>query len=33
MVAEKSNFPSNAKNNLAKIKVISKCKNYKPWKN
>ena len=32
MVAEKF-FPSNAKHSFAKDKVISKCKNDKPWKN
>ena len=33
MVAEKSNFSSNAKHNFAEGKVISKHKNDKPWKN
>ena len=32
MVAEKNNFSSNAWHNLAKGKVISKCKNHKPCK-
>ena len=32
MVAEKNNFSSNAWHNFAKDKVISKCKNDKPWK-
>ena len=32
MVAEKKNS-SNASHNFAKSKVISKCKNGKPWKN
>ena len=32
MVAEKNNFSSNAWHNFAKGKVISKCKNDKPWK-
>ena len=32
MVAEKNNFSSNAQLNFAKTKVISKCKNNKPWK-
>ena len=31
--AEKKNFSSNAWNNFAKGKVISKCKNDKPLKN
>ena len=33
MVVEKNNFSSNAWDNFAKDKVISKCKNEKPWKN
>ena len=33
MAAEKSNFSSNAWHEFAKDKVISKCKNNKPWKN
>ena len=33
MVAEKNNFSSNAQHNIAKGKVISECKNHKPWKN
>ena len=33
MVAEKNIFSSNAWHNFAKGKVISKCKNDKPWKN
>ena len=33
MVGEKNSFISNAWHNLAKSKVISKCKNDKPWKN
>ena len=33
MVAEKIFFSSNAQNNFSKGKVISKCKNDKPWKN
>ena len=33
VVAEKNNFSSNAQHNPAKVKVISKCKNGKPWKN
>ena len=33
MVAEKNNISSNALHNLAKGKVISKCKNDEPWKN
>ena len=32
MVAEKS-FSSNAYHNIAKSKVISKCKYHKPWRN
>ena len=32
MVADKNNFSSNAQHNFAKGKVISKCKNDKPWK-
>ena len=32
MVAEKK-LSSNASHNFAKGKVISKCKNDKPWKN
>ena len=32
MVAEKF-FSSNAEHNFTKSKVISKCKNDKPWKN
>ena len=32
MVREKNNFSSNAQQNFAKGKVISKCKNDKPWK-
>ena len=33
MVEEKNNFSSNAQCNFAQGKVISKCKNDKPWKN
>ena len=33
MVAEKNTFSSNAWHNFAKGNIISKCKNYKPWKN
>ena len=33
MVGEKKNFSSNAWHNSAKGKVITKCKNEKPWKN
>ena len=33
MVTEKNSFSSNAQHNFAKVKVISKCKNDKPWKN
>ena len=33
MVAEKNNFFSNAQHNFEKGKVISKCKNDRPWKN
>ena len=33
MVENKNNFSSNAWHNFAKVKVISKCENDKPWKN
>ena len=33
MVAEKNNFSPNAQHDFAKGKIISKCKNGKPWKN
>ena len=33
MVAEKNFFSLNAWHNFGKDKVISKCKNDKPWKN
>ena len=33
MVTEKIFFSSNAQHNFAKGKVVSKCKNDKPWKN
>ena len=32
MVTEKNNFSSNAWHNFAKDKIISKCKNDKPWR-
>ena len=32
MVGEKNYFSSNAWHNFAKGKVISECKNDKPWK-
>ena len=32
MVTEKNNFSSNAKYSFANVKVISRCKNDKPWK-
>ena len=32
MVAEKNTFSSNAWHKFVKGKVISKCKNDKPWK-
>ena len=32
MVTAKNNFSADAKHNFAKGKVISKCKNDKPWK-
>ena len=33
MVTEKNNSSSNAYHNFADSKVISKCKNDKPWQN
>ena len=33
MVTEKNDFSSNSYHSFAKGKVVSKCKNGKPWKN
>ena len=33
MVAEKNDFTSNTQHSFVKSKVISKCKNDKPWIN